>query len=52
MAEHDSNVSVDRFVMMPNHVHAIIVIEGQHQYSGDDEGEMGQAPPSHSCVVE
>jgi putative transposase len=33
LSEHYSNVSVDRSVIMPNHVHAIIVIEGRHQYS-------------------
>jgi putative transposase len=30
---HYSNVSIDRFVIMPNHVHAIVVIEGFHEYS-------------------
>jgi REP element-mobilizing transposase RayT len=30
---HYSNVLVDSFVVMPNHVHAIIVIEGRHRYS-------------------
>lgn len=33
LAEHDSNMTVDRFVAMPNHVHAIVVIEGEHAYS-------------------
>ena len=27
------NVFIDRFVIMPNHVHTIIVIEGLHEYS-------------------
>jgi putative transposase len=27
------NVSLDRYVMMPNHVYAIVVIDGRHLYS-------------------
>ena len=30
---HYSNVAIDRFVVMPNHVHAIVVIDGEHVYS-------------------
>ncbi len=30
---HYSNVEVDAFVVMPNHLHAIVVIRGVHQYS-------------------
>jgi len=30
---HYSNVILDQFVVMPNHVHAIIVIDGLHSYS-------------------
>jgi REP element-mobilizing transposase RayT len=30
---HYSNIQVEAVVVMPNHVHAIIVIEGRHQYS-------------------
>jgi len=33
VADHYLNVTIDRFVVMPNHVHAIIVIEGEHAYS-------------------
>jgi putative transposase len=33
IAKHYSNVTIDRFVIMANHVHAIIVIEGDHVYS-------------------
>lgn len=33
IANHSSNVTIDRFVIMPNHVHAIIVIEGANVYS-------------------
>jgi REP element-mobilizing transposase RayT len=31
--DHYSNVILDKFVIMPNHVHAILVIEGDHVYS-------------------
>jgi REP element-mobilizing transposase RayT len=30
---HYWNVMIDRFVVMPNHIHAIIVIEGNHAHS-------------------
>ncbi len=33
LPSHYSNVLVDWFVVMPNHLHAIIVIEGRHRYS-------------------
>ncbi len=33
VASHYSNVIIDRYVVMPNHVHAIVVIEGDHVYS-------------------
>jgi putative transposase len=35
---HYSNVSVDSHIVMPNHVHAIIRIEGDHQYSTHPKG--------------
>ena len=38
MADHYSNVMVDRFVIMPNHLHAIIVIEGSDVYSPAGDG--------------
>ena len=37
LAEHYDNVIVDRFVVMPNHVHAILVIDGKHRFSPDAE---------------
>jgi len=37
---HYENVIIDRYVVMPNHVHAIIVIEGDHPYSPG-----GRIPP-------
>ena len=30
---HYENVIIDRYVVMPNHVHAIVVIDGDHVYS-------------------
>src|SRR5271156_3015997 len=30
---HYDNVIVDRYVVMPNHVHAIVLIDGNHPYS-------------------
>lgn len=45
IADHYSNVAVDRFVIMPNHVHAIIVMEGRHQYSPTLRGD-GASPVS------
>jgi len=32
VATHYENVIIDRFVVMPSHVHAIVVIEGDHVY--------------------
>jgi putative transposase len=33
VSSHYSNVIIDRYVAMPNHIHAIVVIEGDHVYS-------------------
>jgi putative transposase len=33
VSSHYSNVIIDRYVVMPNHVHSIVVIEGNHVYS-------------------
>jgi REP element-mobilizing transposase RayT len=33
LGSHYANVSVDSHVVMPNHVHAIIVIDGDHQFA-------------------
>lgn len=33
LPDHYSTVSVDDYVVMPNHVHAIIVLEGPHAFS-------------------
>jgi REP element-mobilizing transposase RayT len=40
VSTHYLNVIIDRFVVMPNHLHAIVVIEGDHVYSPD-----GRIPP-------
>jgi|ERR1039458_513640 REP element-mobilizing transposase RayT len=52
---HYDNVIVDRCVVMPNHVHAIIVIEGDHLYS-PVETRLAASPartdePSLSTIV-
>ena len=36
LAHHYQNATVDRFVVMPNHVHAIIVIATKHAYSPNE----------------
>ena len=33
--KHHSNVHLDEFIVMPNHVHGIVIIEGEHVYSPD-----------------
>ena len=49
LAKHYTNVTVDEFVVMPNHIHAIIIIEGLHSYSPESSlgREQGDAA---SCV--
>jgi REP element-mobilizing transposase RayT len=37
IAKHHSNSWIDTSVVMPNHVHAIFVIDGLHQYSPDSK---------------
>ena len=37
------NVSLDEFIIMPNHVHGIIIIEGEDRISGSSKaGEINQ----------
>jgi putative transposase len=49
VSSHYKNVMIDRYVIMPNHVHAIIVIEGNHTYS---PVETRLAPsPTGGCVL-
>ena len=38
LGSHYPNVSVDSHVVMPNHVHAIIRIDGDHQFSPHPKG--------------
>jgi REP element-mobilizing transposase RayT len=48
VSAHYQNVRLDEFVVMPNHVHAIFVIEGRHQYSppqGTVTRTLTLAPP-------
>lgn len=35
IASHYLNLQLDAFVVMPNHVHAIVVLEGSHRYTPD-----------------
>ncbi len=42
--QHFSNVELDDFVVMPNHIHGIIVID-DNNYLGGKEKEGGETPP-------
>ena len=46
LSDHYSNVVVDRHVIMPNHVHALVVIDGEHQFSPGAAFAPNEAPPS------
>ena len=35
--EHFDNTALDEFVVMPNHIHVILVIEGSHFLTGDNQ---------------
>ncbi len=37
---HYQRVGVDEFVVMPNHLHGIIVIEGRHRFSPPRAGDL------------
>jgi putative transposase len=37
LPHHYVNISIDRFTVMPNHIHAIVVIDGQHRHSPNSE---------------
>jgi putative transposase len=45
ISSHYMNVTIDRYVVMPNHVHAIIVIEGDHAYTPVETG-LAPSPAS------
>jgi REP-associated tyrosine transposase len=49
ISSHYENVIIDRYVVMPNHVHAIVVIDGDHIYS-----PVGRIPEAvaHVCQQE
>ncbi len=51
IAKHHSNVWIDISVVMPNHVHAIIVIDGIHQYSPDSRSVDHQPGASLATIV-
>ena len=44
---HYVNVIIDRYVVMPNHVHAIVVIEGAHVYSLVETGLAASPARTH-----
>jgi putative transposase len=51
---HYNNVQIDSFVVMPNHVHAIVAIDGEHCFSPNPEifvpavvQKRGPTPPEH-----
>ncbi|MGA8493267.1 MAG: hypothetical protein WB711_22790 [Terriglobales bacterium] len=49
LPHHYLNISTDSFIVMPNHIHAIIVIEGQHRHS--PAPEIRRQPPSHDGLI-
>jgi len=51
IAQHNSNVSVDSAVVMPNHVHVIIVIDGLHQYSPESKSVDHRPGASLATIV-
>ena len=51
---HYNNVQIDSFVVMPNHVQAIVAIDGEHRFSPNPEifvpavvQKRGPTPPEH-----
>jgi len=51
IAKHHSNVWIDISVVMPNHVHVIIVVDGLHQYSPDSKSAGNQPGASLATIV-
>jgi REP element-mobilizing transposase RayT len=43
LCQHYDNVQIDEHVVMPNHVHAIVMIDGDHHFSPDPQMKL-------SCV--
>jgi putative transposase len=46
---HYLNIAADRFIVMPNHIHAIVVIGGQHRHSPNPK--MRSEPVQRGLVV-
>jgi putative transposase len=50
LPKHYVNVSVDSFVIMPNHVHAIVVLEGQHSLSPATKDGTGPVSTGRTSI--
>ena len=50
IAKHHSNIWIDTSVVMRNHVHAIFVIDGLHQYSPDSKS-VGRQPGASLAII-
>jgi len=50
LPKHYVNVSVDSFVIMPNHIHAIVILEGQHLFSSATTDGTGPVSTHFSRV--
>jgi putative transposase len=48
---HYVNISVDDFILMPNHIHATDVIDGQHCHSPNPETYTDRCAYKHSVLV-
>ena len=48
LPNHYPNISIDCFIVMPNHIHTVIVIDGQHRHSPNPET---RAEPSRNNLV-
>jgi len=59
LPEHYKNVSIDEHIVMPNHVHAIVMIDGEHcfspvvgmQHSHTNPGFTSPMPGSLSAII-
>ena len=51
ISQHHANIWIDTSVVMPNHVHVIIVIDGLHRYSPDSKSAGHQAGASLATIV-
>ena len=48
---HYLNTSIDCFIVMPNHMHAIVVIDGQHRHSLNPETRSDPPVPKGLTVI-